>query len=390
VSEPPRPTAIVELRQVTKRFADSVAVNRLSLSIAAGEFHSILGPSGCGKTTTLRMLGGFLVPDEGEILLSGVDVTNVPPYRRDVNTVFQSYGLFGHLNVAGNVGFGLKRRKVAKAEIARRVGEMLELVGLADRARAMPHELSGGQQQRVALARALVNMPAVLLLDEPLGALDLKLRREMQVELKTIQREVGITFVFVTHDQEEALTMSDRISVLDGGQLQQVGSPAEIYDRPQNAFVAGFIGASNIIHGRIERGMVALPAGAKMEIHGAAQPAVEGASVIVSIRPEKVVVGDDVSGEQSVRLRGAVVDVVYLGATTHITVDCGPGLHLLAVTFHPGGVGASRLARGDEVAVGWRADDALILRGDTASAAQVSVEANAAVREPAVDRGGAS
>ena len=390
MSEQPLAAGIVELRDVTMRFGDSVAVDHLSLSIAAGEFHSILGPSGCGKTTTLRMLGGFLVPDSGEILLSGADVTNVPPYRRDVNTVFQSYGLFGHLNVAGNVAFGLKRRKVAKPEIERRVGEMLELVGLADRARAMPNELSGGQQQRVALARALVNMPAVLLLDEPLGALDLKLRREMQVELKTIQRGVGITFVFVTHDQEEALTMSDRISILDGGRLQQVGSPAEIYDRPQNAFVAGFIGASNIIHGHIKRGAVALPAGASMELHGRAEHASDGDSVVVSIRPEKVVVGDAVAGEQSVRLRGTVLDVVYLGATTHVTVDCGPGLHLLAVTFHPGGVGASGLARGDKVAVGWRAEDALILHGDSAPAAHVSVEDNAAEREPAIDLGGTS
>ena len=241
------PAVTASLRSITKAFAGQVAVDDLNLDILAGEFFSILGPSGCGKTTTLRMLGGFLVPDQGEIFLAGKDVTDVPPYRRDVNTVFQSYALFEHLNVAENVAFGLKRKRVPRKEIVRRVGEMLELVNLSDRAQARPRELSGGQQQRVALARALVNMPALLLLDEPLGALDLKLRRQMQVELKTIQREMGITFVFVTHDQEEALTMSDRIAVMNRGRLEQVAPAAEIYERPATAFAAGFIGASNML-----------------------------------------------------------------------------------------------------------------------------------------------
>jgi spermidine/putrescine transport system ATP-binding protein len=384
-----RATQIVELRNVTKAFGRAKAVDDLNLTIAAGEFHSILGPSGCGKTTTLRMLGGFLAPDEGSILLAGRDVTSVPPYRRDVNTVFQSYGLFGHLSVAGNVGFGLKRKKVPRPEIERRVGEMLELVGLDDRARAMPHELSGGQQQRVALARALVNMPALLLLDEPLGALDLKLRREMQVELKTIQREVGITFVFVTHDQEEALTMSDRISVMDGGKLQQVGSPAEIYDRPSNAFVASFIGASNILRGRLEHGTVALPGGTRLPLAEVEHVARGGEDVVVSIRPEKVTVGRELGTEQSVSIRGTIVDVVYLGATSHVTVDCAEGLHLLSVMFHPGGVGANQLARGDEVSVGWRAEDALILRGGSV-APQTSVDDMPTAQQPVAEQVGES
>ncbi len=223
---------------MTKRYGETTAVDRLNLEIARGEFFSILGPSGCGKTTTLRMLAGFIVPEEGEIFPDGKSVTSVPPYRRDVNTVFQSYALFEHLSVADNVAFGLRRRKVPRPEIAERVGQMLDLVQLSARRHAKPAELSGGQQQRVALARALVNVPAILLLDEPLGALDLKLRREMQIELKRIQREVGVTFVFVTHNQEEALTMSDRVAVISDGVLQQVGRPAEVYDRPMNGFVA--------------------------------------------------------------------------------------------------------------------------------------------------------
>ena len=222
----------IALRGVVKRFGDQYAVKRLDLDIAKGSFFSILGPSGCGKTTTLRMIAGFEQPDEGHILLEGQPVEDVPPYRRNVNTVFQSYALFEHLSLFENIAFGLRRKKVAKPEITRRVGEMLELVRLADRAKAKPRQLSGGQRQRVALARALVNLPAVLLLDEPLGALDLQLRKTMQLELKHIQREVGITFVYVTHDQEEALTMSDSIAVMNLGELQQVGNAEDVYERP--------------------------------------------------------------------------------------------------------------------------------------------------------------
>jgi len=241
--------SIAELRGVTKRFGATTAVDGVDLSIAAGEFLSILGPSGCGKTTMLRMLAGFVMPDEGSILLAGDDVTRVPPYRRDVNTVFQSFALFQHRDVAGNVAFGLERRKVPRPEVARRVADALRLVHLEDRARAKPSELSGGQQQRVALARALVNMPTVLLLDEPLGALDLKLRRAMQAELKTIHKEVGLTFVFVTHDQEEAMAMSDRIVVMHAGRVQQIGRPVDVYHHPANEFVAGFVGTTNLCEG---------------------------------------------------------------------------------------------------------------------------------------------
>ncbi len=251
----------VALRGVVKRFGDQYAVENLDLDVAKGSFFSILGPSGCGKTTTLRMIAGFEQPDAGHILLEGQPVEGVPPYRRNVNTVFQSYALFEHLSIEENIAFGLRRKKVPKPEITRRVGEMLGLVRLADRAKAKPRQLSGGQRQRVALARALVNLPAVLLLDEPLGALDLQLRKQMQLELKHIQREVGITFVYVTHDQEEALTMSDSIAVMNGGELQQVGNAEDVYERPANAFVAEFIGISNLLEATAERDGVRLASG---------------------------------------------------------------------------------------------------------------------------------
>jgi spermidine/putrescine transport system ATP-binding protein len=366
------PDSIAVLRHVTKRFADSLAVDDLELEIAAGEFFSILGPSGCGKTTTLRMLGGFLVPDEGEILLGGEDVTGVPPYRRDVNTVFQSYALFAHLSVADNVAFGLRRRKVSKSEIGRRVGEMLELVQLSDRARAKPSELSGGQQQRVALARALVNMPALLLLDEPLGALDLKLRREMQVELKQIQREVGITFVYVTHDQEEALTMSDRIAVMDQGVLQQCASPREVYDHPANGFVASFIGTSNLLEGEIAEGSVRLPGGAALPLDAVRRngtPLNVGDRVTVSVRPEKLILGP-CEHEAHVAVRAEVVDAVYLGAATHVALDVG-GTRLVAVASHAGGRQAPAWRPGEVVDVAWLAEDSLVMARPAAPAAEV-------------------
>ena len=240
----------VELEGVTKRFGDFPAVRALGLDVAAGEFFTLLGPSGCGKTTTLRMVAGFEEPTEGRILIDGVDVEGVPPFKRPTNTVFQSYALFPHLSVEDNVAFGLRRKGVAKEEVRRRVLEELERVGLAAEAKRKPRQLSGGQQQRVALARALINRPAVLLLDEPLGALDLKLRKGLQVELKRIQRDVGITFIYVTHDQEEALTMSDRIAVMNRGVIEQLAPPEEVYERPRTEFVAGFIGVSNLHAGR--------------------------------------------------------------------------------------------------------------------------------------------
>ena len=255
-------TDAVRFEGVSKRFGSTTAVDDLNLTVRQGEFFSLLGPSGCGKTTTLRMVAGFEQPTEGSIFLDDEPVAGVPPYRRNVNTVFQSYALFEHLDVQGNVAFGLKRRKVAATEIAERVKAALELVQLTGREGSRPYELSGGQRQRVALARALVNRPAVLLLDEPLGALDLKLRRQMQVELKEIQREVGITFLYVTHDQEEALAMSDRIAVMDGGVVEQCGTPEEVYERPAKPFVAGFIGISNLMEGVVEAGRVRLSNGA--------------------------------------------------------------------------------------------------------------------------------
>ena len=252
----------VRFEGVTKRFGDATAVDDLNLTIGTGEFFSLLGPSGCGKTTTLRMVAGFEQPTEGEVFLEGKPVAKVPPFKRHVNTVFQSYALFEHLDIVGNVAFGLKRRKVAQPEIETRVAEALELVQMTGREKAKPNELSGGQRQRVALARALVNRPAVLLLDEPLGALDLKLRKQMQVELKSIQREVGITFLYVTHDQEEALAMSDRIAVMDHGVVIQCGTPEEVYEQPAKPFVAGFIGISNLMAGVVEDGGVRLANGA--------------------------------------------------------------------------------------------------------------------------------
>jgi len=247
----------IELVGVEKQFAsvagDVRAVEHVDLRIDEGEFFSLLGPSGCGKTTTLRMIAGFEEPTNGQILLHGRDMVGVPPYRRDVNMVFQQYALFPHMDVFENVAFGLRRKKVPKDEIRRRVTETLQLVELEGREKRRPRQLSGGQQQRVALARALVNRPRALLLDEPLGALDLKLRQAMQLELKRIQREVGITFVYVTHDQEEALTMSDRLVVMNAGRIEQLGSPRELYERPGTRFVANFIGTSNIVTGRLDR-----------------------------------------------------------------------------------------------------------------------------------------
>ncbi|MEP7159162.1 MAG: spermidine/putrescine ABC transporter ATP-binding protein, partial [Chloroflexota bacterium] len=241
----------VRLDQVTKRFHDAVAVDDLSLEVEHGEFFSMLGPSGCGKTTTLRMIAGFEDVTAGTVYLGDQDVTNLPPYKRDVNTVFQNYALFPHLNVFDNVAFGLRRRRVAGSDVTRRVGEMLALVELPNFERRRTNQLSGGQQQRVALARALINRPRVLLLDEPLGALDLKLRKQMQLELKAIQHDIGITFVHVTHDQEEAMTMADQIAVMHGGRIEQLGTPTELYETPSTAFVASFLGVSNLIPGTV-------------------------------------------------------------------------------------------------------------------------------------------
>ncbi|MBS1888507.1 MAG: ABC transporter ATP-binding protein [Actinobacteria bacterium] len=350
----------VGLVGVTKQFGERTAVDDLTLDIRRGEFFSLLGPSGCGKTTTLRMIAGFTVPTTGRIFLDGKPVERVPPYKRNVNTVFQSYALFEHLDVKGNVEFGLKRKRVPKPEIAIRVREALELVRLTGRERSRPAELSGGQRQRVALARALVNRPAVLLLDEPLGALDLQLRREMQVELKEIKREVGITFVYVTHDQEEALALSDRIAVMNHGVIEQCGTPEDVYEEPVKPFVAGFIGISNLIKGRIEAGGVKLSSGAFVAADVPTDSKV-GEAVHLSVRPEKIWLNETESG--MVGVQGVVVEQVYLGTTTQVLVDLGAGSRVVALTRN------SHLARSDtrweigqRVDVAWQKAHALILR----------------------------
>jgi spermidine/putrescine transport system ATP-binding protein len=315
----------VELEGVTKRFGELLAVDDLDLELAGGEFFTLLGPSGCGKTTTLRMVAGFEQPDTGKVMIDGDDVAGLPPYKRPTNTVFQSYALFPHLTVGENVGFGLKRQKVPGEEIDRRVSAELERVGLASEANRRPNQLSGGMQQRVALARALVNLPKVLLLDEPLGALDLKLRKGLQVELKRIQREVGITFIYVTHDQEEALTMSDRIAVMNRGKVEQVADPESVYERPATTFVAGFIGVSNLMPAVVEQAngtqtRVRLDAGVEIEATG--NGFVSGERCHAVVRPEKLAVArkEDSTRDGWPSVEGTVESSVYLGTATQLVV----------------------------------------------------------------------
>jgi spermidine/putrescine transport system ATP-binding protein len=320
----------VRLDRVTKRFGDLAAVRQLTLDIERGEFFTLLGPSGCGKTTTLRMVAGFEEPSEGRVLLEGEDVTGLPAFKRPTNTVFQSYALFPHLSVERNVAFGLERKKVPKGDVRSRVAEEIERVGLASEAKRKPNQLSGGQQQRVALARALVNRPAVLLLDEPLGALDLKLRKQLQVELKGIQRDVGITFVYVTHDQEEALTMSDRIAVMNRGLVEQVGAPEMVYERPGTTFVAGFIGVSNLMPGDVmsangARTELKLDAGVTVRTESAGATVGERAHAVV--RPEKLELHplDSGSPEDRPSVEGIIESSLYLGTATQVVVKLGDG-----------------------------------------------------------------
>jgi spermidine/putrescine transport system ATP-binding protein len=319
-------TTSVSLRGVSKRFDDLVAVDDLDLDLARGEFFTLLGPSGCGKTTTLRMIAGFERPTSGEIIIEGEDVAGLPPHRRPTNTVFQSYALFPHLSVEANVAFGLKRKRVDKSEIGERVERELQRVGLARDAKRRPAQLSGGMQQRVALARALVNLPKVLLLDEPLGALDLKLRKGLQVELKRIQRDVGITFVYVTHDQEEALTMSDRIAVMNHGRVEQIGVPEDVYERPSTTFVAGFIGVSNLMPAKVVGpGRVQLDGGPEVAADTDGLSVGERCHAVV--RPEKLRVDlvEDAaaSGNGQPRVEGVVESSLYLGTSTQIVVALG-------------------------------------------------------------------
>ena len=319
----------VRLDRVVKRFGDFTAVGGLELDIDRGEFFTLLGPSGCGKTTTLRMVAGFEAPTEGRVLLDGSDVSSLPAYKRPTNTVFQSYALFPHLSVERNVSFGLERKKLDKDEVRRRVGAELERVGLAGEAKRKPSQLSGGQQQRVALARALVNRPAVLLLDEPLGALDLKLRKRLQVELKAIQRDVGITFVYVTHDQEEALTMSDRIAVMNRGLVEQVANPEEVYGRPTTTFVAGFIGVSNLMPGVVEApGRVLLDSGVQIAADVAGLGAGDRCHAVV--RPEKLEISlpsESVPDGQP-GVEGVVESSLYLGTATQVVVSLDGDVHM--------------------------------------------------------------
>jgi spermidine/putrescine ABC transporter ATP-binding subunit len=348
----------IELVGVAKQFtirSDVVnAVDHLDLTIEQGEFFSMLGPSGCGKTTTLRMIAGFEEPSSGKVLLYGSDVTSVPPNKRDVNMVFQNYALFPHMSVAENIAFGLERTGVEKAEVKTRVADALELVELTGRERRRPKELSGGQQQRVALARALVNRPRALLLDEPLGALDLKLRQTMQIELKRIQREVGITFVYVTHDQGEALTMSDRLIVMHDGLIEQLGTPKELYEQPKTRFVAGFIGTSNILKGTVsstrDGDAVLGTGGEETVLIPMRSPVTVGATLEATIRPEKMqLMVERPTG--CCALRATVQEIVYLGTSTNYTVTTALGE--LVVYQLNAGDDLVTPDRGDEVWATW-------------------------------------
>ncbi|MGB6426409.1 MAG: ABC transporter ATP-binding protein [Solirubrobacterales bacterium] len=354
------PNEAVRFEGVTKRFGETAAVRDLGITIGRGEFFSLLGPSGCGKTTTLRMVAGFEQPSEGRIFLDGEPVEGVPPYERHVNTVFQSYALFEHLDVYENVAFGLKRQKVGGDEIKQRVGAALELVQLPGRSEAKPRELSGGQKQRVALARALINRPSVLLLDEPLGALDLKLRRQMQGELKQIQREVGITFVYVTHDQEEALSMSDRIAVMDAGRVIQCGPPEEVYEHPTESFVADFIGISNLLDGTVAEGGQVRLAGGNLVPAPLKEGLVVGDAVKLAVRPEKITIDEIEDG--MVVLEGVVEQRVYLGMTTQVTVSLGGDARLVALDKQSYRASAEdRWEPGMRIKLGWHAEHALVL-----------------------------
>ena len=360
----------IELHGVVKEFRSHgevvTAVRDLHVAIAEGEFFSLLGPSGCGKTTTMRIVAGFEEPTAGTVSLHGTDVTNVPPHKRDVNMVFQSYALFPHMTVFDNVAFGLRRKNTPKKEVTDRVTDILGVVGLDGYAKRRPRQLSGGQQQRVALARALVNRPRALLLDEPLGALDLKLRQAMQIELKRIQREVGITFVYVTHDQGEALTMSDRIAVMNEGVIEQLAAPRDIYEHPKTRFVAGFIGTSNLLSGTVtstdpatdgavidlgaDGGRIVVPAAGK-------QP---GDELEITVRPEKITLVADgagaalpaPAGQHDCALRGTVAEVVYLGTSTNYNVTTSAGAEVVVYSQNSAN-DASGPQRGEQVWLHW-------------------------------------
>lgn len=351
----------VELLNVSKRFADTLAVDSVTLRVTGGEFLTLLGPSGCGKTTLLRMVAGFEVPDEGSVMLGGRDVTGVPPFKRDVTTVFQQYALFPHMNVFENVAFGLKQKRVARESVKARVAEALEMVKMGGLDRRLPSELSGGQQQRVALARALVLHPRVLLLDEPLAALDQKLRKQMQIELKSLQQRVGISFVYVTHDQEEALTMSDRIVVMNAGRVEQSGRAEEIYERPRTEFVASFIGVSNIIKGTVagRRDEYSIIKLGDCEVEALGDDMKVGDSIRLMVRPEKIVMTFD---RPDGALAATVESAVYLGDSTHWKVKLSDGQSLTVLEQNRAASRPVQDRVGSEVRVSWNPDSAVILK----------------------------
>jgi spermidine/putrescine transport system ATP-binding protein len=365
----------IKLESLTKRFDDVTAVDEISVEIGAGEFFSLLGPSGCGKTTTLRMVAGFEPPTGGQILLDGVDVGNWAPNKRNVNTVFQSYALFPFLTVAENVAFGMRYKSVAKSERESRVAEALALVQLSGYEKRRPNQLSGGQQQRVALARALVLRPSVLLLDEPLGALDAKLRRTLQVELGVLQKQVGITFLYVTHDQEEALTMSDRLAVMNHGKIVQIGTPEEVYNEPVDAYVADFLGVSNLMDAQVEpggarSGCCRLRLGDFVLDAEAGQLDATGA-VKLAIRPERIHLHSfDTSGDN--RVPGMVERLVFLGSTTHVYVRLATGSALQALVRNDGA--ALAYSQGTPVSVGLPADALRVLPDPGVSVAEIHDE----------------
>src|SRR6266700_969118 len=360
----------VELRAVTKRFGSLTAVDAVNLKVRKGEFLSLLGPSGCGKTTSLRLIAGFEQPDEGEILIGGADAAGAPPYKRDVNTVFQQYALFPHMSVLDNVAYGLKQRKVGKSERAAKAHEALELVQLVGRDRHRPAMLSGGQQQRVALARALVMNPRVLLLDEPLGALDLKLRKEMQIELKRIQERVGITFIYVTHDQEEALSMSDRVAVMSNGVIEQLDEPRAIYDRPLTPFVADFIGDMNFLDGEVAEaadGGFAINAGSGVVVRGRGHVA-RGSHVRVGIRPERIVAAPGASGGTANTATAQVITKMYLGDQIQIVTKLADGRNVLVREQRAtAGPALDTINPGDQISLSWD-ETAPLLLGEAAPA----------------------
>jgi spermidine/putrescine transport system ATP-binding protein len=365
--------ADIHLEGVTKRFGEMTAVDDLTLSIERGAFYAMLGPSGCGKTTTLRMIGGFEDPTEGRVFLGGDEVTQHPPYKRDVNTVFQSYALFPHLSVEKNVSFGLERKKVSRADVKTRVGEALELVQLGGLGKRKPSQLSGGQQQRVALARALVNRPRALLLDEPLGALDLRLRKQLQIELKRIQQDVGITFVHVTHDQEEAMSMADTIAVMNGGRIEQAGSAAELYERPETEFVANFLGVSNLVDAKTKAADGTLT---QVETHDGAHlhvpsDRVEGeGDVRVGVRPEKITLvpaGQDCPADVNV-LRGTVIVAAFLGVSIQYVIQASGGEELTVIAQNAEGSEPESFGAGREVQLAWNPQHTFVVAREAAHA----------------------